>query len=223
MYISKEVKKALTMFDLDFPFTEIDLKKKFRVLIMKHHPDVEHEDNSEIMTRSILSNYEKLKSYMTSKIDLEIPEHLLEQWHLEDQDITNIYDPCPTCNGTKYEKHIISVRVGCPDCDGHGAVKLKCKYCTDGIYTTKRNYKIPCKACGGTGVWKEVPCRSCNPRSFGYRKRSRMWTMFGSLFDIGYAYEDRMVNRVCSNCHGRGKVKLELYNPVIKRGSILKG
>lgn len=218
-YISKELKDALNIFNLNIPFVEADLKKSFRRLVMETHPDVTNGDQKlEEKYKKILDAYKILKENVCDEINLDISSDLLMMWAEEEKDITNIYDPCPTCKGTKYEQHIISVRVNCPNCDGSGMVELKCKYCDNGTFTTRRGFKVPCKSCGGTGIWKKVPCKVCNPSSYrGYSYLSRLMRMF----DIGITYEDKIVNKICSNCHGRGKIKLDLYNPVIKKGAIL--
>lgn len=217
LYISKELEKALIMFDLSVPFVENDLKRKGKALLFKHHPDRNNgSSESEEKTKLILKYFKLLKEHISTEIPLNIPTDLIRQWEEEERDITNIYDPCPRCNGTKFEQGTISVRVDCPNCNGSGTVPLKCKYCKGGMYRPGK----PCKACGGTGVWKVVPCRECNPRSFGFRGRRR--SLWSSFFDIGHIYVDKPINKPCTHCHGRGKIKLELYNPVIKKGSILK-
>lgn len=222
LYVSKELKVALKMFDLDIPFVESDLKRKFRNIIKKEHPDNNSgSSDSKELSIKIFENYELLKKNICEKIDIDIPSELLRQWEIEDKDITNIYDPCPTCKGTKYEQHTISVRVDCSNCGGSGFVELKCKYCEDGIYSTRRGFKVPCKSCKDTpGLWKRVPCRECNPASFGFKRKS-YFERLRSMYEIGIAYEDKQINRTCSRCFGRGKIKLDLYNPVIKKGSIL--
>jgi len=222
-YISKELKIALKMFNLSIPFIENDLKRNFRSLIKAEHPDKNYgdkkaEEKAEEVSKKILETYKLLKKHISTKINSDISPTLLKEWEEEEKDITNIYDPCPRCKGTKYEQKIISVRVNCPNCKGTGIVKLKCKYCDDGIYTSRKGFKIPCKSCHGSGIWKEVPCKQCNPASFG---RMSYFRCFMNSFGIGYEYEDKSVSKICSNCYGRGKIKLNLFNPVIKKGSIL--
>jgi len=222
IHISNEIKLALKMFNLNIPFVESDLKRSFRSLIKKHHPDVNNNDKaSGELTIKIGKNYELLKGYTCIKIDSDIPFDLLKQWEKEDLDITNIYDRCPTCKGSKYEKHVISVRVNCPSCNSTGFILLKCKYCDDGVFTTRKGFKVQCKACKDNGlpkgIWKKVPCRDCNPNF-----RFRLHGFMSSFFDIGYTYVDKYVDKPCSHCGGRGKIKVVLFNPVIKKGSILK-
>ena len=219
MYISKEMKSALTLFDLELPFLETDLKHKLRDLSMKNHPDKNGMTReSHIRFREIISAYELLKRVASSKIMDDIPETLIRRWEEEEKDLGNIYDPCPACSGTGHEMHKISVLKDCPTCKGKGTVELKCRYCDNGVYTARNGRKTVCRACKN-GVWKVVPCRTCNQFRKGFNNY-----IFRLLNDnIGSIYIDKYVERLCSNCHGRGKIKLDLFNPVIKPMAILKG
>lgn len=65
------VKKALKILGLNAPYTENDLKKTYRILIIKTHPDSVNEHDYEYDASDINAAYEYLLSHKPSAIDAE--------------------------------------------------------------------------------------------------------------------------------------------------------
>jgi len=214
--------KDLKLFELIYPFTKNDLKKKYRDLVMQYHPD-KHPEIQEDKIKTINVAFKNLSKIALEKIDVKISlsEELKKKYKLEEEDIFTLYNPCPECNGSRVTYKIITVSKTCSNCGGTGKVKLKCKFCDNGTYTTKSGYKIPCRRCNGTGIWREVFCNKCSS-SYKNNWGDLLRNMINDYWDFGTTYEEKKIEQVCTNCQGRGKIKYEPSNPVIKKGAILR-
>lgn len=188
---------------------------------MKYHSDT-NQGISEDMIKKINVANTNLKKIALEKINVEesLSEELKRKYEQEEEDIFSLYKPCEECHGKRVIRTTYTVAVDCPKCGGTMKVKLKCKYCDDGVYTNKWGKKKPCRVCRGTGVWKEVRCNRCS--SFDKLRRSSFWNMMWGNMGLGLIYEERTREEVCPDCKGRGKIKYEPMNPVIKKGAILK-
>lgn len=221
MILSSGTRKDMQLFGLEYPFTKDDLRNSYRKLAMKHHSDI-NQGISEDMIKKINVAKSNLDKIALEKIEatVSLSEELKKKYEQEEQDIFSLYKPCERCHGDRiiHVKH--TVAVNCSKCGGTSKVKLKCKYCENGIYTNKRGNKVKCRVCGGTGVWKEVRCNKCS--DFSRLRRSSFWDMMWGNMGLGLNYEEKISDEVCPDCQGRGKIKYEPMNPVIKPGAILK-
>jgi len=221
MDFSIDTKNDLKLFKITYPFTKNNLKKRYRDLVMQYHPD-KHPDIQEDKIKTINVAFQNLSKIALEEINIEtsLSDELKKKFELEEEDIFTLYNPCLECNGRRVVHETITVSKTCPKCGGSGMVKLKCKFCDNGTYTTKSGYKIPCRRCGGTGVWKEVFCNNCSDSK--YSRAGLFWRLINNYYDFGTTYEDKEIEKICPTCGGRGKVKYEPSNPVIKKGAILK-
>ena len=185
----------------EFPFSEKELKTKYRLLLKRNHPDASGAGETD-KTIQIIAAYKHLKNLVAENIETEgeKPE--------EPDDIFNLTEKCPICNG----KGVVARREwaweGCEKCGGTGKVNIKCKYCNDGKFTTRSGKIVDCRVCKGTGIWRTKTCTCA--------RRHVIFSMYDDLF--GH-YEEKIVN--CSRCGGSGKIELDLFNPVIPKGAVL--
>ena len=77
---------------------------------------------------------------------------------------------------------------------------IKCRSCKGtGEYKQKRGKIVNCFTCYGSGVWRRVKCPKCH--------------------GLGVVYEKKLID--CWKCEGLGKIKIDPFNPVIRKGAIL--
>jgi len=223
IHLNKEQSDALDVLGLSYPFSLKVLKKRFRKLAVEYHPDKPENrtENKKDKFKDISAAYSTLEE-IASESDLteedEIDRLIRQAQRSNPEDRGKIFDPCPHCNGTGKEFVKRYIEKTCPNCHGEGKVKLKCKYCDNGTFTTKSGRKVKCKACNGTGIWKEVYCNVCNPHSF--RRMSWLDQMYFHLL-FGSIREEIEVPQVCSWCGGKGKKEKVMFNPLIPKDAIL--
>lgn len=204
-----------------YPFSPEELSTRFRHLIKVHHPDKNKDDcTAKETAQKLIRAYQHLKNLaITTLIDQEQEQEARKIFD-EDEDLFTIWDTCPECKGSGKVKNRWGVGNTelCPDCDpmeqsffsmlfrhsigrSSGVKTLRCKYCKDGKFTQRNGRIVDCRVCKGTGIWKKVRCRTCN----------------------GFGIVNKKLERfvACSKCEGLGKVKLNPFNPVIRKGSIL--
>jgi len=209
----------------NYPFTPMELSTKFRSLIKIYHPDTNKNLESEEEAKKLISAYKHLKNLaIDNLVNAEQKTEAARKFD-EDEDLFTIWDTCPECNGIgKVEETLYFSREckPCPDCDpldiSHfsswanffrigGTVKssgtkiLKCKYCKDGKFKLRSGKLVKCRACKGTGIFKRVRCYTCTGSGIIFRKKKEF--------------------TACYNCSGIGKIKLNLFNPVIRKGAVL--
>ena len=61
--IPETVHQAIKRFELSYPFTKLELKKRYRILAKKYHPDTSDEDRNTDQFFSMLKDYQLLRSY----------------------------------------------------------------------------------------------------------------------------------------------------------------
>lgn len=205
-----------------YPFTSEELSGKFRPLIRHHHPDRNKDDpTAKDIARKLIEAYQHLRNLViTTSVDEE-QEQKARRIFEEDEDMFSIWDTCPRCNGLGKVKDSFSIRdtEPCLDCDpterdlfsrlfrhlprrSSGIKTLKCKYCDNGRFKQRHGRVVDCRACNGTGIWKKVRCGTCSGSGVTF-KRSEGLTS------------------TCSKCDGLGKIKVNPFNPVIRKGAIL--
>lgn len=63
--LSAKLRKALSALDMEYPFTEAELKSQYRILVKKHHPDVNKGDKqSEETFKQITAAYHCLGEHI---------------------------------------------------------------------------------------------------------------------------------------------------------------
>lgn len=192
MDIYSDLNKALNEFGLALPFSKNVLNERFHKLITAKNK-----------SKNVLDNYNFLKAFIDPFDGLSISSELLTKWENEEKNTNNVFGECPYCKGSRIETTSRYVEIVCPNCNGPGIIELKCKFCDNGIYKGKKK----CTACHGTGTWKTVRCNECNR---GHKGSHHLGNR------VGYILVEIPGYRACSHCKGRGKNKLELFNPVLK-------
>ena len=116
----------------------------------------------------------------------------------KNEDIIGSTRKCSSCHGAGCK--VFPGFKTCTSCEGTGKRKFVCKLCDNGEFTQINGRKVPCKSCKATGM-KEVKCNKCRAS--------------------GKEYVKNMHSNVCKNCNSHGRVKVDLFNPVIPFGAIL--
>lgn len=208
--IGSNTENAMNVLGIDsYPFTEIELKTKFRKLIHEHHED---KGGSKEKTQEILEAYKHLKNLaMNSIISEEDTKNELAKQQQEN-DPFGIYETCIYCKGLGKIALSALKYIKCPDCSsgthfwefrGFGVLRKQCSHCNGtGKYKKIDGNIIICKICSGRGEFRQK-CSKCN--------------------GIGVIENKNYIEyKICMNCKGTGQVRLELWNPVIPKGAIIK-
>ena len=187
----------------DYPFTEETLKYNYRSIVKTCHPDLFPENKElENLFKKVSQAYESLQ-YLAKTVSLEEKEVELRKQEQDKDDIFAVYDTCTKCNGqgTVIEKRVSyyeEIINGCSYCSS------KCIACDGtGKFIQRNKKEVTCRVCNGSGVFHKKYCFIC----FGLGKIQRP------------IYKNEKV--LCSKCNGTGKIKLNLFNPVIPKGAIL--
>lgn len=214
---TEDAMKALNI--KSYPFSPEELSKNFRILIKTNHPDI--RDNTKLAnekTRQIIEAYRHLKNLAVSFVS-ENEIKATEQRFMEDEDMFALWDICSDCKGAG---KIVRTRylfdyATCPNCDplprrgffnflfearGSGRKTLKCNACKGiGKFKQKSGKTVDCYRCKGSGIFKIVRCNVCG--------------------GTGQMPNTKRTEEICDKCKGLGKIKLNPFNPVIKKGAIL--
>ena len=202
---------AMKILGIDkYPFTVKELSTKFRILVKENHPDINNSKESKGKTQKIISSYSLLKNLAVSAVSNN--EQIKAQKDFdEDEDIFNLYEVCPACDGKGRTRYWSYPPVHCPECcrfslalfnsvQNKGYRTVKCNQCEKGIFTLINGRKVTCRRCKGK-VFYKIKCRRCN--------------------GTGFLGEQTYKWNTCSGCKGTSKVKLDLWNPVIPKGAVL--
>jgi len=222
-----QIVKDIRLFNLNDKFTITELKFSYMEILKKVHPDLNQnlskEETEKLNTKTMLvmEAYKRLKKYVTTDNVTTLSEKLKQQWEKEDNDIFTLYNPCKNCNGKRTIIVEEIVEGKCETCNGTGKVTIKCNKCNNGTFTKRNGQQVKCLRCSGTGIFMTKRCPDC----FGnYYKDSFLERLYRSIFNDfrGTRFIKQKKEIVCPECKGRGKIKFEPLNPVIKKGSILK-
>jgi hypothetical protein len=67
IHIPTKVRKALAVLDMDYPYTQKELKMQYRLLVKKHHPDVNKNNKlAEEKFKAITTSYHFLMAHIKS-------------------------------------------------------------------------------------------------------------------------------------------------------------
>ena len=198
----------------EYPFTPEELSTKFRSLIKKIHPDINGSNEAKKHSQEVIDSYKLLKNLAISNVS-DRERNVAQKMFDEDEDMFSLYETCPRCKGSKKDSWSIS-RQPCYYCNSclsvytpskePGWYKARCNQCFKGIFTLRNGRKVTCRKCKGTGAYK-VRCRTC--KGTGY---IRIQALAGI---------DKENEFNCIKCSGVGKIKLDLFNPVIPKGAVL--
>ena len=224
--VTEEAMKQLEI--RDYPFSPEELSINFRAIIKLCHPDVVREKDGvlEEKAKRVITAYKHLKNLAVSFMVEEKQKTKVMRAFEEDEDLFTFWDTCPECKGKgKVERPSFLNSVRCDECDpipksesvlydwfgwafkhrdpsirSSGTKTLKCRACQGtGKFKQKSGKVVDCYRCKGNGIFRKVRCRKCDGTGVIYRKE---------FID-------------CWKCEGLGKIKLDLFNPVIRKGSIL--
>lgn len=216
--IGNRTRKLMGILSLEkYPFSVMELKKAYIEQVKQWHPDL-HQDNIEKIkfekrTQQINEAYKELYNFALYE---ETEDPRVKQVENED-DIFKLWKKCNRCHGTGKEEYYEYIEKesdkNCSYCNGTGEKIVYCKYCNGtGKYTQARSKKVvDCLACNGTGVYKKVKCFMCVYRT----------VLQGFGFNPHINHERVVKLRPCHYCNGKGKIELDLFNPVIKKGAVM--
>jgi len=226
------LEKELNFFELKPEYSLVELKKAFRKIALKEHPDV--GGDRVVFERSVdyFKTLEKACSNFGSGDDKCISsDKTIDGIKLSDlgkgYPITESAATCEVCDGhgyTSFHDEWSKVYQPCGDCFGTGIFSYPCKKC-GGSGEYSRNGKVigECNLCNGSGRFYP---ENKNPlRGFFYTIKYIPGTMKkaiackrcdGSGTVFGYAENSKLLHRVCDKCEGIGEIKL--FNPVLPRG-----
>lgn len=214
--IGGETEKHLKILDISYPFTTDELKSSYRKLIKKNHPD---KGGSKEKSQELNKSYKYLLLLAVNP-DPEKLRQLEKQQEEEEKDIFALWEHCTHCNGKGYNIVQHDNTVLC-DCVYGWArrytpglfmllnnfipsrAKSKCRDCNaTGMFTLRNGRKVVCRKCKGSGVfiWH---CRECNDTGIIFKGK------------------DNTIKQTCFHCEGLGKIKIDPFNPVIRKGAIL--
>ena len=229
------IEKELNFFGLKREYSLVELKKSFRKIVLKEHPDVGGDRT--VFERAMryfetlekaCSNFESCvdKSFSQDKTIDGIPLSNLGKGY----PITESAATCDVCCGngyTNFHDNFAGLISGpCEDCFGTGILSYPCKKC-GGSGKYLRNGKVigECNLCNGSGRFypeNKRPIRnSFNVKYIpGTMKRAidcKRCDGIGTVF--GYVKNSKLLHRVCDKCDGIGEIKL--FNPVLPRGFLM--
>ena len=205
--LGENSKKALKLFNLEYPFSSENLKSSYRPLLLKHHPDKNGGDaQSEKMTRLIISSYEHIEHL--AKDNLATGKKV----HKNKDDMFDLTEVCPKCKGEGVECFTYKGYLNpCPDCTPiyhlmgfntpSGRKAVACNQCAGtGKFTLRSGRKVECRRCEGKGT-VIVRCPTCRGRRT-------------------VPAPEEHVTHECDKCYGSGYIKIDPFNPVIPKGAI---
>lgn len=211
--LSGDTQRHLDTMRLTFPFSEDDLKKNYRDLAKKVHPDVIKKATNEDFLK-LQNAYEYLQAYTL----VEESEAVLQRNNPHnDDDMFALKEKCPHCTGGNIlRKRTAYYHHDCEKCNDDskrkvqnykvpvGMVGVPCKKCNAGKFTLKSGRVVDCVSCKGSGFHKYQTCSKCGGEGeYTIPKEIQYWDK-------------------CMYCAGLGYKILDVFNPVIPHGAILR-
>ena len=213
-YISEETQEDMKILNIcEYPFSDEFLKAQYRKMAFKFHPDVSSDETKKEMIKVNLS-YTRLRKVVQEFA----PHEAVGKTGLTKRDMFDFSEPCARCEAKGYTLRTIPRIEPCPDCQptyswvqilrsfsfgssgrGLGYHFATCPNCQG---SGKKYSNTFCIRCDGTGKVKKV-CKTCNGK--------------GVL-----RHEETILKESCIVCHGVGRIEIHPFNPVIRKGAILK-
>lgn len=223
----KDYEIHLRVLNVKVPFTIQDLKSAYRREALKYHPDRNNGNKeAEEKFKKACDAYEFLQPRVQKSNLSDIERIILDARKRVEEDKDNLYNKCNHCHGTGKGHTDKTILTTCDRCHGTGNVEIKCKFCRKGKFRKKNGVEVDCIVCHGTGTWKVVNCKVCNPFHFGKTRNyfeEKFFRIFNSFFgeEIGKTYKRIKVPCLCHKCGGSGQTIFEPFNPLIPKGAIL--
>ncbi|MCK4526509.1 DnaJ domain-containing protein [candidate division WOR-3 bacterium] len=212
--IGNKTKKAMKVLGIEsFPFTESELKSKFRKLANIHHPDKSNGDDS--LMKKINAAYSHIKYLAIGDTEIREKGKDILKAEQENEDMFEFFESCKRCDGNGEITHYYEAYTDlCDRCMERssslfsfksfpiGKIKVKCRDCRGtGKFKQRSGRTVTCRQCKGLG-WLSIKCPKCKGT--------------GRIL-----IKARTTRRMCWYCGGSGKIKLNPFNPVIPKGGIL--
>ena len=211
--LSGDTQKHVQVLELNFPFSETELKNKYLELVKKHHPD-KKQDNDHTKFLAIQTAYEYLQAY--SYVE---GQGLMRTKEVPVNDIfsNSLREKCPNCTGGVVLRERMAIhRNECEKCNDDekrkeqgykvpvGMVGIPCKKCNNGKFKLKSGREVDCNSCGGSGFYRFRTCSKCGGEGeYTTSTPIQYWD-------------------TCMTCRGKGYREIDVFNPVIPRGAILR-
>jgi hypothetical protein len=192
------------------PYTEDDLKRCYRQLAFKYHPDINKNKDAENRMKELNLAYKFLSDNGNFTVEMSESSFATDK-PFDSNDPFAIWEQHKACNGKGVIPHYEGYKDFCPDCADYknlwffphlskGYILDTCSACNGtGKFILRNKREVICKRCDGRGKVKKV-CLTCNGKGFVYEP-------------------SRVVTTRCI-CNG-GWVKRVTWNPVITPSAIL--
>jgi DnaJ-class molecular chaperone len=200
----------------EYPFTPEEITSRFRKLIKESHKDVNpNADESE--SKRLIEAYKNLKNLAIAVADDNTRSVAFSAYEKDKSDMFALWKTCPNCHGAGNfpHKQYVDHRELCPRCSSNfkawrrtkGIRQFKCSDCNGtGKFMLRSGNEVDCRTCKGTGTIKWT-CPDCG--GSGYTKESMARP------------REITIHNPCYSCSGLGKVKINPFSAVIKKGAVL--
>lgn len=203
--IGDETRKAMTLLGIkDYPFSSKELRANYKQLLKQHHPDLNgNSAKATKKTQKVTSAYNKIKN-LTIDIGMDNLSKAKERFQKSEKDMFDLWDDCKLCHGEGVLLTRVTNFSTCPNCQGEGNVILVCRDChgTGKFKQARSGQVVTCRKCKGSGVFRKVRCNMCNGEG---KVRNGL----------------KQVQQPCHHCGGLGKVKVDPFNPVIRKAAVM--
>ncbi|MEA3295545.1 MAG: hypothetical protein U9Q27_00155 [Patescibacteria group bacterium] len=211
--VGDKTKKSMKLLNIEsFPFTESEIKSKFRKKIKSCHSDKVKGDD--FLARKIIEAYSHIKHLAIGDNEIAKKGKGILKAEQENEDMFDFFDTCKQCNGKgKIIQHHEADTELCNVCMSHSSF-FSVRNCPTG------KIKESCRACKGMGKFKQrsgriVTCYRCKGKGWIIKKCPKCKGK-GLVHVKAHTTEN-----ICLICGGTGRIKLNPFNPVIPKGAVL--
>jgi len=215
--IGDGTRNAMDVLEIEsYPFNPEKLKTNFRKLVKSYHEDLYKGNNKEkakSKTREIITAYKLLKNIAVSdSVSLHDTQVIFDEYATKD--MFDLWEICPVCHGSRKIEKVVGGSKPCYNCHAY-------EFGLGGFFRSRWNpYKSICRACRGSGRYKQkkgkiVDCYKCGG--------SGRYVKCKICKDTGFIENSQeIIMEDCSECKGFGKIELKPFNPVVRKGAIMK-
>lgn len=181
-------------------------RKNMEVLLIESYPFVEDELKSKYRELMLIHHPDKGGSELKAKQIIQAYKELLPLSKQVSKDEFEISERKKRIQ-EEIDKDMFAIYEDCKICHGEGKIKryenniIKCKICQNGFIRNKRETYFD--FLDRIYFGKAEKCYQC--KGYGYLK--------------GIGQKEIIEN--CHNCNGTGKIKIDIFNPVIPKGAVL--